>query len=192
MFTLIFDGSPHKNGDTAALIGAFVKELGGEVERIRAYELQGKIAACVDCRACWKTPGCAIKDGMQEIYEKIDRADVIVIASPVYYSLLTGPLLSLMSRLQCAYANRRFIGHRMFEKQKVGAVLLAGGGNGRPDPALEAAETLLRCMRAKPMGSAMALKTDDVPAKADMQALEAAAALAKRIKTEGNVGCRMC
>jgi len=184
MRTLVFDGSPHINGDTAVLMETFCAEMGGEVERIRAYELQGKIAACVDCRACWKVPGCAIKDGMQEIYDKIDKADVIVIASPVYYSLLTGPLLSLLSRLQCAYANRRFIGHRLFEKQKLGAVLLVGGGNGRPDPALEAAETLLRCMRARPLGSAMALKTDEVPAKEDVQALEAAAALARRIKTE--------
>ena len=71
MRTLIFDGSPHRNGDTAAMIEAFCTELGGDVERVRAYELQGKIAACVDCRACWKKPGCAIKDGMQEIYDKI-------------------------------------------------------------------------------------------------------------------------
>ena len=166
------------------MIEAFCTELGGDVERVRAYELQGKIAACVDCRACWKKPGCAIKDGMQEIYEKIENADVIVIASPVYYSLLTGSLLSMLSRLQCVYANRRFLGMRMFERQKVGAVLLVGGGNGRPDPALEAAETLLRCMRAKPVGSAMALKTDEVPAREDEAALKQARALAQMVRAE--------
>ena len=181
MRTLVFDGSPHKNGDTAALLEAFCRQLGGKTERIRAYEMQGKISACVDCRACWKQSGCAIKDGMQEIYEKIDQADVIVIASPVYYSGLTGPLMSMMSRLQCVYANRRFIGHRLFERQKLGAVLLVGGGNGGPEPALEAAETLLRCMRAKPMGSAMALNTDEVPAKEDAAAIHAAEMLAKQL-----------
>lgn len=181
MYTLIFDGSPHKNGDTAALIEAFCAGLSGEIERIRAYDVQGKISACIDCRACWKKPGCAIQDDMQEIYRKIEKADFIVIASPVYYSLLTGPLLSLLSRLQCGYANSRFVGVRMFEKQKLGAVLLVGGGDGRPDPALEAAETLLRCMRAKPVGSAMSLKTDDVSAREDTAALLAAQELAKKL-----------
>ena len=188
MYTLIFDGSPHKNGDTAALIEAFCGELGGAAERIRAYEMQGKIAACTDCRACWKKTGCAIRDGMQEIYEKIDNADVIVIASPVYYSLLTGPLLSLLSRLQCAYANRRFLGVRMFERQKLGAVLLVGGGDGKPDPALEAAQTLLRCMRAKPVGNAMALATDALPAKDDAAALRAVHQLAETIRVTAKNG----
>ena len=181
MYTLIFDGSPHKNGDTAALLEAFCGRLGGETERIRAYEMQGRISACVDCRACWKTHGCAIKDGMQEIYEKIEKADVIVIASPVYYSGLTGPLLSVMSRLQCAYANGRFLGERMFEKQKLGAVLLAGGGNGSAEPALAAAKMMLGSMKAKFMGSAMALNTDEVSAKDDAAAIHAAEMLAKQL-----------
>ena len=184
MNTLIFDGSPHKNGDIAALIQAFCRQLGGETERIRAYEMQGKVSACVDCRACWKQSGCAIQDGMQEIYEKIEKADVIVIASPVYYSGLTGPLMSMMSRLQCAYANSRFVGKKLFVKEKMGAVLLAGGGNGKPDPALDTAKMLLRAMRAAPVGSAMALKTDEVPAKEDAAALQAARELAEKILRE--------
>ena len=182
MHTLVFCGSPHEHGDTAALLGAFLEELGGTNEVVWAY--RAGVSPCTDCRACWKAPGCAMPDAMQGIYEKIQAADCVVIASPVYYSALTGPLLSLLSRLQCVYANKRFLGHALLTGQRLGAVLLAGGGNGRPDPALETAQHLLRAMRARCVGCAMALHTDEVPAAEDADALETARALARRVREE--------
>ena len=70
MKTLIFDGSPRKNGDTTALLSAFLEGLDGEYTVIRAYE-QREISPCMDCRACWKQPGCVIRD--QELYLPIYR-----------------------------------------------------------------------------------------------------------------------
>lgn len=182
MHTLVFCGSPHEHGDTSALICAFLEALGGTHEVVRAYG--AGISPCTDCRACWKTPGCAIPDAMQGVYEKIRAADCVVIASPVYYSALTGPLLSLLSRLQCVYANGRFLNHALLAGQRLGVVLLAGGGNGRPDPALETARHLLRALHARPVGCAMSLHTDDLPARQDAAALEAARALARRVRQQ--------
>ena len=96
MHTLIFDGSPHKNGDTAALVRALKSNLQGECTVIRAYG--ANVSPCIDCRACWKKPGCAIQDGMQEIYRLIEACDAIVIACPIYYSELTGPLSEAASQ----------------------------------------------------------------------------------------------
>ena len=171
MHTLIFDGSPHKNGDTAALIQAFREKLQGESTVIRAYGAQ--VSPCVDCRACWKKPGCAIRDGMQEIYRLIEACDAIVIACPIYYSELTGPLLSLLSRLQMYYAMGRFQKLHPNQKPKRGGVLLCGGGNGGPERAVETAQTLLRCMNAKEIAApVMSLHTDDIPADKDETALQ--------------------
>lgn len=182
MHTLVFCGSPHANGNTRALVDAFLEELGGESEIIWAY--REKISPCVDCHRCWKQPGCAIQDGMQEIYAQIERADCIVIASPLYYSMLTGPLLSLLSRLQCAYANGRFLHHKLFQREKMGAVLLTGGGDGISDPALESAQTLLRAMQVRYVGMTLSHRTDEVPARKDETALRMCRELAACMREE--------
>ena len=108
MKTLIFNGSPRKNGDTSQLLQKFCAGLDGEYRIVRAYD--GAIKPCVDCRYCWEHPGCAIKDGMTEIYDWIADCDNVVIASPVYFSELTGPLLSVLSRVQTLFCGRFFRG----------------------------------------------------------------------------------
>ncbi|MFW5891463.1 MAG: flavodoxin family protein [bacterium] len=80
--TLIFFGSARKKGNTRSMLDFFIEELSGDIEVINAYE--ENISPCIDCRYCWKNRGCSIKDNMQDIYNKIDEADNIIIASPVY------------------------------------------------------------------------------------------------------------
>lgn len=106
-----------------ALIGALCAALPGEVKRIDAY--RANVQPCTGCRHCRTQVGCAIDDGMQEIYRDIAVADCIVLASPVYFSCLTGPLMSLLSRLQVFYTAQRFHGVRM-----------GGQAEGRSNPAL--------------------------------------------------------
>ncbi|MBP3443176.1 MAG: flavodoxin family protein, partial [Methanocorpusculaceae archaeon] len=84
--TIIINGSPRVNGNTAFLIAELKKHLEGEVIEISAF--RSGIAPCVDCRACWTTAKCVVEDDMQIIYD--DDFDNIVIASPVYYSTLPG------------------------------------------------------------------------------------------------------
>ena len=92
MKTLIFIGSPRKKGNSSTLAEELARQLEGEVKIIRAYDCNVK--PCIDCRFCWKNNGCAVKDGMQEIYEDIQDSDNIVIASPTYFSELSGQLLA--------------------------------------------------------------------------------------------------
>ena len=67
-----------------------VAPLGGEITQIDAYRCG--IAPCVDCRWCWTHAECALHDGMARVFAEMDAADNLVIASPVYFSELTGPL----------------------------------------------------------------------------------------------------
>jgi len=89
--TVIINGSPRPNGNTAALIRELKKHLEGEVVEISAF--RSKIAPCVDCRGCWKTAKCVVKDDMQVFYE--DDFDNVVLASPVYFMTLRGQVLIL-------------------------------------------------------------------------------------------------
>lgn len=144
MRTLIWNGSPRKNGDTAQLIRRVTEKLEGEYKIIDAYTCTA--SPCVDCRRCWKQPGCAIQDEMQEIYEYIQICDNILLASPIYFSELTGRLLDLGSRLQTYFCARFFRKEEPVAKPKRGAVLLTGGGDGSTEKPFETACALLRHM----------------------------------------------
>ena len=171
MRTLIFNGSPRKSGDTMALLTRLTQGLAGDARRVDAYS--AGISPCVDCRRCWETEGCAIRDGMQDIYRDIQESDNIVIASPVYFSELTGPLLGLLSRLQMYYCARYFLGKQLITKPKRGAVILVGGGDGSPEKTFATAQTLLRQMNCRDIHPLVCShNTNNVPAKDDPEALK--------------------
>lgn len=170
MKTLIINGSPRKNGDTVALLTELRKYLQGEITEISAY--RNNINPCVDCRYCWTEGKCVIKDDMEVIYA--GDYDNVVIASPIYFSGLPGPLVSLASRLQVYYAAKRFANKKIEVSPKKGAIILVGGGNGGPDHAIEIAKWML-----KKLGAAYdedlvvsSLNTDQVLASQDPKALE--------------------
>lgn len=182
MKTIIFNGSPRSKGDTAALITAFSAALPVAPKVIDAY--RADIRPCVDCRQCWNRVGCVIRDGMEDIYRDIAEADCIVIASPVYFSTLTGPLLSLMSRLQMFYTAGRMQGIHLIQKEKVGGILLCGGGNGSPACAEEVARGLLRAMHARHIGTVCTHQTDRLPAAEDAAVLTQAEDLGRALVSQ--------
>ena len=176
MHTLIFNGSPRASGDTMALIGALTDLLPGQVDRVDAY--RADIRPCVDCRYCWTHPGCCVQDGWQALDAQIRAADNLVIASPLYFSQLTGPLLSLLSRAQSYYTARRFQGQTLIDKSKRGGIVLVGGGDGKPDPARDTAASVLRILGARRIGPlALAHRTNHLPAAQDPEAAAQVAAL---------------
>lgn len=167
MKTLILSGSPRKKGDTAAMMTYLQEHLQGETKIIRAYD--GRIAPCIDCRACKTKKGCVIPDGMQEVYAYLEDCDNIVIASPIYFSELTGPLLSVASRLQTYFSARFFRREEPALSGKKGAVLLAGGGTGDSMRAYTTASELLRYMNVQEIYPLICShNTDRIPAAEDM------------------------
>ncbi|MBQ8357491.1 MAG: flavodoxin family protein [Clostridia bacterium] len=96
---LILSGSPRKNGNSDMLCDEFEKgatEAGHKVEKIRIAEK--KIGYCRACYACKETGVCAIKDDMAEILQKMIDADVLVLASPVYFYSIDAQLKTLIDR----------------------------------------------------------------------------------------------
>ena len=97
---LILAGSPRKNGNSAALCEEFArgaKEVGNEVEII--YLRDKKIGYCVACYYCKDHDGvCIIRDDMAEILDKMNAADVIVMASPVYFYSIDAQMKALIDR----------------------------------------------------------------------------------------------
>ena len=129
-------------------MGELIRRLDGEVKIVRAYDCGVK--PCVDCRFCWENNGCAIKDGMQAIYEDI-RADNIVVASPMHFTELTGQLLAVLSRLQ-TFGRQGFKAGGARAQEEKGGIIIVRGGVGVLEQAQETAEALLLEMNAQPVG----------------------------------------
>lgn len=170
MKTLILNGSPRPNGDTVGLIRKLTERLSGEYKVVDAYRCD--ISPCVDCRYCKENSGCAIDDGMREVYDYIQECDNIVIASPVYFSELTGKLLDVASRLQTYFCARFFRKETPVAKPKRGAVVLVGGGDGSIDKAYGTARTLLHMMNCHDIHELVfSHNTDKIPAIEDENAV---------------------
>ena len=95
---LILSGSPRKNGNSDMLCDAFMKgalEAGHQVERIRVAEKN--IGFCRGCYGC-RSGACVLKDDMAEVLQKMIDADVIVLASPVYFYSIDAQLKALIDR----------------------------------------------------------------------------------------------
>ena len=124
MKTLVIIGAARKNGHTRQMVDLFLEHLDGEKEIIDAYRTEVK--PCVDCRFCWKKKECAIKDGMQKIYQKLEEADNIILASPMYFHSITGRMKSLIDRFQVYWAGhvRNDMPETFLRK---GAILMVGG-----------------------------------------------------------------
>lgn len=100
MKCLLINGSPKPEGNTATALHEVEKVLnqqGIETEWIHVGHKQ--IHGCIACNKCWDTNVCAFGDIVNEISEKMDAADGLLIGSPVYFASASGTLLSLLDRL---------------------------------------------------------------------------------------------
>ncbi len=124
MKVVAFNGSPRKEGNTAALIKHVLAELEKEGIETETVQVGGKsIHGCIACAKCFENADkkCVIdKDIVNECIEKMLEADGIILASPTYFADLTPELKALIDRAGfVAKANSEMFRH------KVGAAVVA-------------------------------------------------------------------
>lgn len=101
---LILSGSPRKGGNSDILCDEFAKgatAAGHRVEKIRISEKN--IHYCTGCGVCNETHKCVLKDDMADILNKMVEAEVIVMATPVYFYTMNGHMKTLIDRLVPRY-----------------------------------------------------------------------------------------
>jgi multimeric flavodoxin WrbA len=92
-------GSPRPKGNTEYLVKEaleVLKKEGIEVEMIKLGEKNA--APCETCNACSELLTCKIEDDFQEIFEKMEEADGIVVGSPVYFGSASPQTMALLDR----------------------------------------------------------------------------------------------
>ena len=102
---LIISASPRRGGNSDTLCDQFMmgaNEAGNKAEKI--FLQDKKINYCTGCGICTKNgKGCVQKDDMAEILEKMIAADVIVMATPVYFYSMNGQMKTFIDRVCARY-----------------------------------------------------------------------------------------
>jgi multimeric flavodoxin WrbA len=125
---LAIAGSPRRHGNSDALLDACVQgaeQAGATIDRL--VVATAGISPCTGCNSCSKDGHCIIEDGMQQVYERIDAADAIVVATPVFFATVPAVLKALYDRCQPYWA-RRYVLHEPIARRRSGALLVVGGG----------------------------------------------------------------
>jgi len=110
MKLIAFNGSPRKKWNTATLLEHACKgarSVGAKTEIVNLYDLDYK--GCTSCFACKRIGGksyghCPVKDDLRPVFRKIEKADAILIGSPIYYAVTTGETRSFLERLMFQYS----------------------------------------------------------------------------------------
>lgn len=102
---LILSGSPRKGGNSDILCDRFMegaRESGHRAEKV--FLRDKNIGYCIGCEACHQNNGvCVQKDDMAEILGKMIAADVIVMATPVYFYTMDAQMKTLIDRCVARY-----------------------------------------------------------------------------------------
>lgn len=110
MKILVLNGSPRPKGNTKQMVTAFAEGAESVGNRVTVVDVCRKnIKGCIACEYC-HTKGngsCIQHDDMQEIYTLLIEADMLVIASPIYYHGISGQLKCVIDRFySAAYPNK--------------------------------------------------------------------------------------
>lgn len=127
---LCIAGSPRRQGNSERLLEACVegvREAGGEPDVLVASE--AGIQPCRGCNTCSRTGECVIADGMADVSRRIDAADAIIVASPVYFATVPAVLKVLYDRLQPYWARVHRLGYPRPVRRPGALLVVRGGGD---------------------------------------------------------------
>lgn len=131
---LILDGSTRKQGNTSILLQHFIDGAKNNTEQI--VQVQAKdvdIKYCNGCLRCNLIKRCSIRDDdWTDLSEKINEADVLVFASPIYFHYVSAPLKNIIDRFRSFFhvqITEKGLIHTPYKKWNKDFVLLLSMGS---------------------------------------------------------------
>ena len=177
MYALLINGSPHAEGCTFTALAEVAKTLeenGIETEILHIGNRN--IRGCVACGSCQKTGKCVFDDIVNETSAKLEKADSVVVGSPVYYASPAGTLISFLDRL---FYSTSAVDKRM----KVGASVVScrRGGNSSTFDVLNKYFTISNMPVAASQYWNMVYGTNAEEVKKDLEGLQTMRTLGRNI-----------
>ena len=125
-------GSPRIKGNTDLLLDEALKGAkiqGAEVEKLVVDELD--IAPCKEYLGCFKDGNCVIRDDMDDIYPRLLEADVVIIASPMFFYGVSSQAKALIDRCQALWVRKHILKQSLPNGGRKGAFIAVGATKGR-------------------------------------------------------------
>ena len=123
MKVLLINGSPHANGCTFTALNIVANELEKNGIETEIVHIGNKdIHGCIACGKCAELGRCVFNDMVNEVAQKFEQADGLVVGSPVYYAGPNGTLTNLLDRL--------FFSTPFDKRMKVGASVVSARRGG--------------------------------------------------------------
>lgn len=100
-------GSPRKGGNTDQLLDNALegaRSAGADIMKVYARDL--KMSGCIECGGCDKTGKCVVEDDMQSVYPLLEEANIIFLASPIFFYSVTAQVKALIDRAQASWSKR--------------------------------------------------------------------------------------
>jgi multimeric flavodoxin WrbA len=120
---LILNGSPRVGGNTSIAVDEIVKTLHEEGIESEVVQVGNKdIRGCIACRKCAETGKCVFDDIVNELAPKFEKADGLIVATPVYYASANPTLVACLDRL--------FFSTSFSKSMKVGASVVVARRGG--------------------------------------------------------------
>ena len=132
-------GSPRKTGNTSLLLDRFLEGVAAackssekdiKIKKIIIRDLN--ILPCRECYNCSKTGECVIKDDMQQVYNELIEADFLAVASPVFFTTVSGYLKALIDRCQRFWSLKYEHKEKIINKKRKG-IFISTAGSGSKD-----------------------------------------------------------
>jgi multimeric flavodoxin WrbA len=123
-------GSPRRSGNSEILLDRALEgavSAGSDAEKIVLNELE--IRACQECGGCDKSGMCVIRDGMSYLYTALDKADGVIISSPIFFASLSAQTKMMIDRFQCAWMAKYILKHALCKKRRKGLFISVAGSH---------------------------------------------------------------
>lgn len=123
-------GSPRRGGNAEVLLDKLIMAAQSTAADLVTEKivLNGlKFSPCQECGGCERTGRCVLQDAMQDVYQKIFQADMVVIASPIFFGSLPAQVKAMIDRYQCRWVARYVLMEKEAPRPKKGVLILVEG-----------------------------------------------------------------
>ena len=123
-------GSPRKSGNTDSLLDRALEGAlseGAFIDKVFLNDLTFK--PCQACGRCHRTGACGTRDDMADVYKMIERADVVIVASPVYFGTVTAQLKAMIDRFHGVWIAKNVLKLRQSGKKRAKGYFLSAAGS---------------------------------------------------------------
>jgi multimeric flavodoxin WrbA len=123
---LSFLGSPRIKGNTATILNQLEETMDSSVDYERINLIDYEINHCIGCNYCNTGDfSCVFDDDMTALYQKIAAADIIILATPIYFNSVTSVMKTMIDRCQRFYSMK--VNHKIQLKKKKGILIATAG-----------------------------------------------------------------